>query len=577
MPATVNREPLAVVFAFPNGASWTADLAHLPNPQLALDLANGLAQLVHPHGTITAKATAVRYAVSIRKMVAALSIDGFVGGAADLTTAAVLRFWLAHSHDHERNSRRMLGGFDTIAQQLRPEVRQQIVGRMVRPRARTQPYEPYTEAEWQRLTDCCTAIVEDAWQQHGPMVTKARNGVDPARGGISEDTVAWWMAHDGPTNVESLVAHMRRPVKKEERRLAGQLVPHIREALFPTHHVQLAYRVLFGIQTGIVPDGIDDLAVDAIEWAGDAVVLLSYVKGRTGPEGANLPAPAIRLLARWLDHSALLRRFAPPGLKDTLWISTAPASMNRDMPVVSIIGRDGMNAQFVRRHGLIADDGSSLPLHRGRIRTTYQNLLSRRGWTGRTTIDPNHSAAVEGDHYLTAMTPAQRDSVESIIEQGQSDIVRKALPPTVLSGEQTADLVAGFPVAIGQRRIDDATVLELVGGEQDVFVAACTDQLAGQWGPVGKPCPARPWVCLMCPLAVFLPRHAPNLLRLKAFFARQFRQMPAGQFVRVFGPYANRLDHEILPLFDLRVLDHATTAVRDDDTEIPLRPEETTT
>ena len=33
--------------------------------------------------------------------------------------------------------------------------------------------------------------------------------------------------------------------------------------------------------------------------------------------------------------------------------------------------------------------------------------------SGRATIDPNHSPEVEGDHYLTAATPAQRDAVEA--------------------------------------------------------------------------------------------------------------------------------------------------------------------
>lgn len=246
------------------------------------------------------------------------------------------------------------------------------------------------------------------------------------------------------------------------------------------------------------------------------------------------------------------------------------------MLIVAIAEPIGGNVGFSDRHCLLGDDGSPLQVHRGRVRATYQNLLSRRGWSGRTTIDPNHSAVVEGDHYLTAMTPAQRDAVESTIEQGQSDVVRKALPPTVLTSDETAELVAEFPAAVGGRRMDDMTIRNLVGGEQDVFVAACGDQLAGQWGPVGKPCPARPWVCLMCPLAVFLPRHAPNLLRLKAFFARQFRQMPVDQFVMVFGPYADRLDNEVLPLFDPRVLTQAAVGLRDDDTEIALRPEETT-
>ena len=80
----------------------------------------------------------------------------------------------------------------------------------------------------------------------------------------------------------------------------------------------------------------------------------------------------------------------------------------------------------------------------------------------------------------------------------------------------------------------------------------------------------------MCPLAVFLPRHAPNLLRLKAFFARQFKLMPTAHFLQVFGPYAERLDSEILPQFSPSVLATAALTVSDTDSEIPLRPEELT-
>jgi hypothetical protein len=63
---------------------------------------------------------------------------------------------------------------------------------------------------------------------------------------------------------------------------------------------------------------------------------------------------------------------------------------------------------------------------------------------------------------------------------------------------------------------------------------------------------------------------------LKAFFARQFRQISTEEFLRVFGPYAERLDSEILPRFDRAALEHAASQVRDDDTELPLRPEEAT-
>src|ERR1039458_4282157 len=122
-------------------------------------------------------------------------------------------------------------------------------------------------------------------------------------------------------------------------------------------------------------------------------------------------------------------------------------------------------------------------------------------------------------------------------------MVRRARPPAaVASGEQLAALAAGLPAALKELGVDAATAAEIVSGSQDVFTAACTDPLSGLHGPAGKPCPARPWVCLLCPLAIFAPRHAGNLLRLKGWLSRQWAQMPAGQFMATFGPYAARLD-----------------------------------
>jgi hypothetical protein len=74
---------------------------------------------------------------------------------------------------------------------------------------------------------------------------------------------------------------------------------------------------------------------------------------------------------------------------------------------------------------------------------------------------------------------------------------------------------------------------------------------------------------------VFAPRHAPNLLRLKAFFGRQWQNMPAAHFMAVFGPYAQRLD-EVLAGYDPAVLSAASGQVTGRDEEIPLRPEERT-
>jgi hypothetical protein len=75
---------------------------------------------------------------------------------------------------------------------------------------------------------------------------------------------------------------------------------------------------------------------------------------------------------------------------------------------------------------------------------------------------------------------------------------------------------------------------------------------------------------------VFAPRHAPNLLRLKAFFSRQWQNMPAAGFMATFGPYAQRLD-EVLARYDPSVVAAATRQVSGGDEEIPLRPEERST
>ncbi|HEX5567919.1 MAG TPA: hypothetical protein VFY14_13500, partial [Streptomyces sp.] len=92
--------------------------------------------------------------------------------------------------------------------------------------------------------------------------------------------------------------------------------------------------------------------------------------------------------------------------------------------------------------GLTGGDGKPLRIHRRIIRTSFGSHRDRKRWFGgaRGRIDPNHSPRVEGDHYLTAPTPAQRNALESIMEEAQGDLLCKALPPVVLSDDGLAEL-----------------------------------------------------------------------------------------------------------------------------------------
>ena len=147
---------------------------------------------------------------------------------------------------------------------------------------------------------------------------------------------------------------------------------------FPHLDTLIAYRLLFGIYSGIVPDGIADLVTGDIDWAGDSTILLSYVKGRTAEESLNLPRPAVRLLEQWLAHSALLRTFVPAPERDMLWLGMSQAGKSRLVRQVEPVAIQ----RWAVRHGVLGEDGQPLKIHRARIRTTHQAMRDKRAWSG---------------------------------------------------------------------------------------------------------------------------------------------------------------------------------------------------
>ncbi|MFD0507732.1 hypothetical protein ACFQ0G_43195 [Streptomyces chiangmaiensis] len=430
---------------------------------------------------------------------------------------------------------------------------------------------PYPEADWQRLTEVCRTLVDESYAAHRRALAELPSGQHPQTGGWTVANLRWLLARLGPVSTPRFAAELG--ITEGALFQRGGFLQANAE-LFPTHNALIAYRLLFGIYSGIVPDGIDDLVTGDVDWAGDSTVLLSYIKGRTAAESVNLPRRAVRLLEQWLSHSVLLRSMSGPQERRRLWLSL---SRPGQFTVVTGSGARAAIQRWVVRHEVFTQDGQPMKIHRARIRTTHHAMRDKSTWAGRgrATIDPNHTPEVEGDRYLTATTPVQQQAVEAVVEDAQHDMLRRAHPPTVITEEEAAALAEGYPQLVAALDLDDAAIAALIGGQCDVFTAACGDQLSGLHGPKGKPCPARPWVCLLCPLAVFAPRHAVNLLRLRAFFSRQWQQMPAAHFMAVFGAYAARIQ-QVLDRFEPSVLASATGQVDDVDEELPLRPEEMT-
>lgn len=568
MPAVVLTDPLRVEAVFSDGRTGCVRLDELP-VALAEDLAAGLAARVHPHGTIDSTSSLLQHKWPARRFARFLAESGFSGGVDSITKAWLLRYFLSGDrYTDETAVRRVLLACPATA----PELHEFLAGRVHRVLPKKQPLRPYSEREWSALMACCRSLVRESFRAHRAALADARSGADPATAGATMRNVRWLLAERGPMIRDAVALHSGIGAALFSKQFRRFLV--MSEELFPSSTVLIAYRLLFGCFTGVVPDGIEELGLDDITWAGDTTVLLDYIKHRIGPESTTLSRPAVRLLTQWLEHSALLRAFAEPEQRSALWLRMARSSTRGRIATMEF--RTFPLHRWAAEQGLLGDDGATLVIHKSRIRTTYLSQRDRRSWTGRATIDPNHTARVEADHYLTATTARQRDAIEAIIADAQSELVAKATAPTVLDHTtSTADLALLRPDLLDEAKLDDAALREVLAGERDVFTSACADQLAGLHGPKGKPCPARPWVCLLCPLAVFTPRHAGNLLRLKAFFARQWQQMTAAQFARIFGPFHIRL-LDILDRYEPAVLGAAAAEVADGDDEIPLRPEETT-
>ncbi|WP_433678750.1 hypothetical protein [Nocardia sp. CA-119907] len=573
MPAAVTDEPLGISCVFSDGTAARFQLDGLPCRVLVRDLLIGLVELIHPHGTVNAAGSVLHYEQSIRHLARHLDRRGFTGGATDLTRPMMAEYWMSTSGPKEACTRRMLLGFQTAGGRLDARLAELAAGHAFNPQRNHHQLPPYPETDWQMLTHTCRAIVDEAYARHRGALAAAERGRHPREHGWTPENLRWLLVRIGPVGKVAFGEHLGCSENVVQQR--GSVLDASRD-LFPRLDTVIAYKLLFGIYSGIVPDGIDDLVIDDIDWAGDSTILLSYIKGRTAAESLNLPRNAVRLLEQWLAHSALLRSHADPAAQRQLWLRLNKPGGTEVRAKAGGAARMAIQ-RWVVRHNLIGVDGRPLKIHRSRIRTTFHASRDKTTWAGhgRATIDPNHTPEVEGDHYLTATTPAQQRMVEAIVEDAQHDLLRRAHPPTIVTEETAVALALDYPKLVTELGLDATVLAELVGGQRDVFTAACADQLSGLHGPKGKPCPARPWICLLCPLAVFAPRHAGNLLRLKAFFARQWQQMPSAQFMAVFGPYSDRINH-VLDRFDPAVLARAASTVGDCDTEIPLRPEEST-
>ena len=321
MPAELLAGPPGIACVFSDGRRkrWLLDGAG--EPVLVADLLAGLAGKVHPHGTVDAPGTVDAYLIGLRDIAVFMAARGVRGGASALTRAVLAEYWLQAGGMRESTTRAMLAGYDDATGALGAGVRALVDGRRFTRFASGDPLAPYDRQQWERLQDTCRRIADDAFAVHSRALEAARCGRDPQQAGWNDGNLRWLLARHGPLSTAQVAVHLGMSCTWIIRH--GGTGTAFTE-LFPGAAVVIAYRVLFGSYCGVVPDGIADLDVGDIDWAGDATILLGYVKGRTAAESVTLPRRAVRLLEQWLAHSALMRSHAPPELAGALWLNCSP-------------------------------------------------------------------------------------------------------------------------------------------------------------------------------------------------------------------------------------------------------------
>jgi hypothetical protein len=169
-------------------------LDDVPCPELARDLVVGLAELIHPHGTVDAAGSVNHYARSIRHLARTLAARGFAGGAADLRRTQMAEYWMATSGPKEACTHRMLHGFQLAGGHLDTKLAELAAGRAYNPQRNHHQLPPYPEDQWEQLTQTCRRVVDESFTRHKAALAAARHGRHPRDHGWSEDNLGWLLA-----------------------------------------------------------------------------------------------------------------------------------------------------------------------------------------------------------------------------------------------------------------------------------------------------------------------------------------------------------------------------------------------
>jgi hypothetical protein len=541
--------PLHLACHLPGYREKVFRLDDLPLQPVARELTAALLSRLKPRGAIASVSAAETSATALRQFVRWLAAHRPVENLGELDVATLDRFFREQAQwSTEYSIKALLRAVESA----QPGHLQVGTARLAHRRGRSKPRPTSTpvgsisDSTANRLTAACKASIQglEARLQDGHRMTGAGE-LSPA-GMPSEADLLRWLENHGPATRGQAATHFGLSANAMNKWLQFHTrgwLP-LQHMLFPRQDDLVAFVLLFGLKSALSPECVTDIRVDSINRIGQDRVRVHWIKNRAmGREAETFLAKGQwspgQLLLRAVNATAMTRRFAPTERADRLWLGLAPQRHGSFIDDVKPSYWGDSLARWIQRHEVLDDDGELLALDRRQLRTTGLKKLERRyGGSIQLAAGVNQSAQVAADHYLAA--DGETDSISSVIEATQDQIVARSKRSHALVLNE-ADIrrlreAAASTLTDNETGRLPAQVLPMLDDRaSDVLAAKCLDFFDSPHAPSGEPCPAAVWECMLCKLALIVPDHLPNILRMLDHIEAQYACLTTTEWQRRYA------------------------------------------
>ncbi|WQO70640.1 hypothetical protein U8C40_39515 (plasmid) [Sinorhizobium medicae] len=304
------------------------------------------------------------------------------------------------------------------------------------------------------------------------------------------------------------------------------------------------------LETGLEIECCKALTIDCLQNPGPGTVEIAYVKRRArGAEhkhirvrdgGIGTPGGLVRKL---IEAAAFTRQFVS---SDCLWLYYYTG---RKQLRAGVEHPHELVDRWTESHGIVDDDGQPLRLVLSRLRKTHKALwyLKTEGHMARFAV--GHTPEIAARHY--ADIPSLRPLHEATVAEALAEVA-SAAGPIILPPDDEHFWRQSDATSDGSGDVD-----ALLGGEQDVWLAACSGFDRSPFGELGSPCPQPFWGCLECRNAVITARKLPAIIAFLRFIEEQRAALSAADWAMKFGRAYDRVAKQVLPAFPESVVAEA--------------------